>query len=377
MTVGVEIRGVCPDRFAGVREAFAGNFTTGQELGARFCAAIEGEVVVDLMAGWADRAASLAFGPDTLTPVFSTTKALAALMMARLVSQGRLAYGQRVAEIWPEFAQAGKGEITVEQCLSHQDGLAAFVEPIDPALWFDWEAITEKIATMPPLWPPGTASGYHPVIFGYIVGEIFRRVDGRTLGTALRRDLGQTLGLDLWIGLPDAEHGRVAQMQRPPAMADLGELTPLRRAAFLQPWSSPGGRDTGAWRRAEIPSANGHATADSLARIAGVMACDGVLDGREVLVPGAAAAMARERIRGPDLVLPFTLAWGAGVLRNDPVGVYGPGMQSVGHSGWGGSCVMADPERRLSAAYVMNRQSACLIGDPRSRRLIEALYACV
>ena len=372
---GVEIRGVCPVRFARVREAFAGAFAAGQELGARFCVAIEGEVVVDLMGGWADRAASVAFGPDTLTPVFSTTKALAALMMARLVSQGRLAYGQRVAEIWPEFAQAGKGEITIEQCLSHQDGLAAFLEPIDPALWFDWEAIVARIAAMAPLWPPGTASGYHPVTFGYIIGEIFRRVDGRTLGTALRHDLGQPLGLDLWIGLPDAEHGRVAQMQRPPAMPDLGELTPVRRAAFLEPWSSPANRDTGAWRRAEIPSANGHATADSLARIAAVMACDGRLDGREVLAPGVAAAMERQRICGPDLVLPFTLAWGAGLLRNDPVGIYGPGMESVGHSGWGGSCLMADPERRLSAAYVMNRQSAHLIGDPRSRRLIEAVYA--
>ena len=377
MTGGLEIRGECPGRFAGVRQAFAANFAEDQELGARFCVAIEGEVVVDLMAGWADRAKSLAFGPDTLTPVFSTTKALAALMIARLVSQGRLAYGQRVAEVWPEFAQAGKGEITIEQCLSHQDGLAAFTEPMDPALWFDWEAITAKIAAMAPLWPPGTASGYHPVTFGYIAGEIFRRVDGRTLGAALRRDLAQPLGLDLWIGLPDAEHGRVAQMQRPSAMPDLGELTQVRRAAFLEPWSSPVNRDTGAWRRAEIPSANGHAAADALARIAGVMACDGKLDGHEVLAPGVAAAMARQRICGPDLVLPYTLAWGAGVLRNDPVGIYGPGMASIGHSGWGGSCLMADPERRLSAAYVMNRQSAYLIGDPRSRRLIEAVYAAL
>ena len=373
----LEIRGVCPPRFAPVREAFAANFAEGQELGARFCAAIEGEVVLDLLAGFADRDLTRPFGPDTLTPVFSTTKAVTALMIARLVSQGRLAYDQRVAEVWPEFAAAGKDQVTIEQCLSHQDGLAAFIQPIDPELWFDWPAITARIAGMAPLWPPGTASGYHPVIFGYVAGEIFRRVDGRTLGTALRQDLAQPLGLDLWIGLPDSEHDRVAGMRRPPRGPDLGPMTPLKQAAFLEPWSSPSGRDGAARRRAEIPSANGHATAEALARLAAVLACDGKLDGREVLAPGVAAQAARERILGPDLVLPFTLSWAAGLLRNPPNRIFGPTETSFGHYGWGGSCVMADPAQRLSAAYVMNRQSTALIGDPRAKRLLEAVYAAL
>ncbi len=377
MSDAVEIRGVCPVRYRAVRDAFVANFAEGRELGARFSAAVEGEVVIDLMAGVADRSTGRPFGPDTLTPIFSTTKAVTALMIARLVGQGRLDYGQRVAELWPEFAQAGKADITVEQCLSHQDGLAAFTDPMDVAEWFDWDRVTAKLAAMAPLWPPGTASGYHPVTYGYVAGEIFRRVDGRSLGTALRHDLAQPLGLDLWIGLPDAEHGRVATMQRPPAMPDLGPLTDLKRAAFLEPWSSPGGRDIAVWRRAEIPSANGHATAEALARLAAVLACDGMLDDRQVLEPGIAADVARQRIRGQDLVLPYTLAWGAGVLRNDPVMIYGPGRYTVGHSGWGGSCLMADPERRLSAAYVMNRQSPAIIGDPRPVRLIEALYEAI
>ncbi len=377
MSDAVEIRGVCPVRYRAVRDAFVANFAEGKELGARFSAAVEGEVVIDLMAGVADRSTGRPFGPDTLTPIFSTTKAVTALMIARLVGQGRLDYGQRMAELWPEFAQAGKADITVEQCLSHQDGLAAFTDPMDVAEWFDWDRVTAKLAAMAPLWPPGTASGYHPVTYGYVAGEIFRRVDGRSLGTALRHDVAQPLGLDLWIGLPDAEHGRVATMQRPPAMPDLGPLTDLKRAAFLEPWSSPGGRDIAVWRRAEIPSANGHATAEALARLAAVLACDGMLDDRQVLEPGIAADVARQRIRGQDLVLPYTLAWGAGVLRNDPVMIYGPGRYTVGHSGWGGSCLMADPERRLSAAYVMNRQSPAIIGDPRPVRLIEALYEAI
>ncbi len=374
MADAVEITGLCPPQFGAVWDAFAANFAENLELGARFSVALDGEIVVDLMAGWADRSMTTPFGPDTLAPVFSTTKAIAALLIARLVSQGRLRYGQRLAEVWPEFAQAGKGDITVEQCLSHQDGLAAFVQPMDPALWYDWDAVCALIAAMAPLWPPGTASGYHPVTFGYIAGEIFRRVDGRTMGAALRQDLAEPLDLDLWIGLPDAEHARVAQMRRPPAMPDLGEITELRRAAFLQPWSSPGERDTAAWRRAEIPSANGHATAPALARLAALLACEGSLDGQRLLAPGMAANVARERIFGPDLVLPFTLGWGAGLLCNRGLRIYGPDETSVGHSGWGGSCVMADAERGLSAAYVMNRQSTYLIGDPRPVRLLNALY---
>ena len=373
MADAVEITGLCPPQFGAVWDAFAANFAENLELGARFSVALDGEIVLDLMAGWADRAMTIPFGSDTLAPVFSTTKAIAALLVARLVSQGRLAWGQPVADVWPEFGQAGKAEVTVEQCLSHQDGLAAFVQPMDPALWYDWGGICSRIAAMEPLWPPGTASGYHPVTFGYIAGEIFRRVDGRTMGAALRQDLAEPFGLDLWIGLPDAEHARVAQMRRPPAMPDLGEITELRRAAFLQPWSSPGERDTAAWRRAEIPSANGHATAPALARLAALLACDGRLDSQQVLAPGIAAQVARERIFGPDLVLPFTLGWGAGVLRNHGLRIYGPDEASVGHSGWGGSCVMADPGRGLSAAYVMNRQSTHLIGDPRPVRLLRGL----
>ena len=374
MSGPVEIQGVCPARFTAVRDAFTANFAEDRELGARFAVAIEGEIVIDLWAGWADRAQTRPFGPDTLTPVFSTSKAIAALLIARLVSQGRLAYARPVAEVWPQFGQAGKAAITVEQCLSHQDGLAAFMEPIDPALWFDWDAVCAKLAAMAPLWPPGTASGYHPVTYGYIAGEIFRRVDGRSMGQALRQDLAEPFGLDLWIGLPDAEHDRVALMHRPPAAPDLGGLTPLRRAAFMEPWSSPSGRDTAAWRRAEIPSANGHATAPALARLMALIACDGKLDGRQALAPGVAAEVARQRILGPDLVLPFTLSWAAGLLRNAPNFIYGPGEASLGHYGWGGSCAMADPERQLSAAYVMNRQSTDLIGDPRPRRMLDALY---
>jgi CubicO group peptidase (beta-lactamase class C family) len=369
------IGGLCPPRFAAVRTAFEANFASGMELGARFALAIEGEIVVDLIGGWADRAQTRPFAPDTLTPVFSTTKALAAFMIARLVGDGRLDYGQRVAEVWPEFAAAGKADITLDTVMSHRAGLPGFAERMAASDWFDWDLICGRLAAMSPMWRPGERSGYHPVTFGYLAGEIFRRVDGRELGTALREDIAAPLGLDLWIGLPDAEHGRCADVRRPSSMPDLGAMNDAKQAAFFTPWASPGGVSQAEWRRAAIPSVTGHATAPALARLMAILAGDGALDGRRRLPASATRAAAASRGRGEDLVLPYEMAWGAGFIRNEGLGVYGPGRATFGHSGWGGSCAFADPERRLSGAYVMNRQSAELIADARARRLIGAAYA--
>lgn len=371
----LEIEGFALPRYGAVKDAFAANFEAGEELGARFTLVEAGEVVVDLMAGFADRKRVTPFGPRTLAAVFSTTKALAALMIARLVDQGRLDYGQTVASIWPEFGQAGKAAVTVEQAISHQAGLPGFPDPIDPALWADWDAICAKLAAMAPMWPPGSASGYHPVTVGYIVGEIFRRVDGRTIGTAFREDVAGPYGLDAWIGLPDGVEDRLAELQRPSALPEFGEINPATRAAFLAPWSSAAGKAGADYRRMEVPSTNGYATAEALAKVMGALANDGWLDGGEVLSPALIAEASRERIRGQDLVLPFDMSWAAGFMRNPPTFPWGPGTETFGHSGWGGACAFADPERRLGGAYVMNRQGTALMGDARPRRLIQAAYA--
>ncbi len=371
------INGFAGPPFGPVKDAFAANFAEDLELGARFTLVQGGEVVVDLMGGFADRAETIPFGAGTLCPVFSTGKAVAAVLIARLVAAGRLDYRTPVAELWPAFAQAGKGAITVEQALSHQAGLAGFADPIDPALWFDREAIAEALAALSPLWPPGSASGYHPGTFGILAQEIFRRVDGRSLGTALKEDLAEPLGLDIWIGLPEAEHGRVAEVRRPAGLPKFGQINPATRAAFLEPWSTPAGRPHADWMRAEFPAANTHATALALARLAGALADGGWLEGEVILPPALIAEMSRSRICGADLVLPFEICWGAGVMRNAPLFAWGPGAESFGHAGWGGSCLFADPERRLGGAYVMNRQSTALVGDARARRLIEAAYAAL
>jgi CubicO group peptidase (beta-lactamase class C family) len=375
--MSVEISGFAPARFAGVKDVFAASFAAGEELGARFTLVEAGEVVLDIWGGFADRKRTLAWDQRTLAPVFSTTKAVAALMIARLVDAGKLDYGQTVASVWPAFAQAGKDQVTIEQAISHQDGLPGFAEPMDPALWTDWDAICARLAAMAPMWPPGTASGYHPVTVGYIAGEIFRRVDGRSIGTAFREDIGDPFGLDLWVGLPDEADGRVAELVRPSALPDFGEINEATRAAFLAPWSSAAGKAGADYRRMEVPSTNGYATAEAFAKLMGALANDGWLDGGEILSPALIAEASRERIRGQDLVLPYVMSWAAGFMRNEINFPWGPGAQSFGHSGWGGSCAFADPERRLGGAYAMNKQGVALMGDERPKRLIEASYAAL
>lgn len=370
----VEITGLCPPAFAPVRDRFAAHFDQGLELGARFTACLDGEVVLDLMGGSADLAGTTPFGPGTLTPVFSTTKAVTAILVAGLVERGLVTYDTPVSEVWPAFGQAGKGAVTLGQMMSHQAGLAGFDVSADPAIWFEPEAVAARLAAQAPMWPLGTGSGYHPITFGYLAGEVFRRLDGRTIGTALREDIAGPHGLDVWIGLPDSEHGRCAQMRKPPAAPDLGRIDAIKTAAFLDRGSAPAGRGAADWRRAEMPGSNGHATAEALARLMSVVSGGGTLDGRAVLSAPTLAELTRERVRGPDKVVPFTFGWAAGLMRNEGLNAFGPGQQALGHYGWGGSMAMADPERGLSAAYVMNRQSVHLIGDPRPVALMDALY---
>jgi CubicO group peptidase (beta-lactamase class C family) len=291
-----DVQGLSPDRFARVREAFAANFDEGRELGARFAACIEGEVVLDLRAGFADRARTKPFGENTLTPVFSTTKAVGTLLIARCVDDGRLDYDQPVADVWPEFAAAGKGAATVAQLLSHQCGLPGFAGPMDPAEWFDWDATCARLAAMEPMWPIGSASGYHPVTWGYLAGEVFRRVDGRTMGTALREDFAEPFGLDLWIGLPDSEHARVAEMKRPNALPSMGERTSaaggLRHALGGAGRARRGGLAAG--RDPVGQRARHRAGAGADHERAGVR---GELDGRDMLLPTTIEAAAQERIQ--------------------------------------------------------------------------------
>lgn len=361
--------------FEPVRAAFDSLFEEGLELGAGFAAIRDGQTLVDLWGGFRDRKQTAAWTRDTLVPVYSTTKPIAAMVVALLCDAGDLSYDMPVAEVWPEFAAEGKGAVTVAQALSHQAGLPGFIEPIDPTLWLDPPALAAALAPLAPLWPPGAASGYHPLTWGYIVGEIVRRVSPRSLGTILREDICAPRGIDFHIGLPDSEHARCAEVVRPTRLPDLGEITPIKRAAFLEKWSAPD-RGGPAWRRVEIPSANGHGGAHAVAQLYAFFAERGAIGGERLVSRGTFAEAVAPRVGGPDLVLPFTLDWRAGVLGNSN-GFYGPNRDALGHSGWGGSCAFGDPATGVSAAYVINKQSHHLMGDPRAQKLIEALYQCL
>ena len=361
--------------FEPVAETFLQNFDDGQELGAGFAAFKDGACILDIQAGFTDRKSTTPWTDKTLVPVYSVSKGVSALIVAMLVDRGLIDYDAPLSKYWPEFAAHGKDTVTVAEALSHQAGVPGFVEPIDPELWLDPPALCARLAQEPPQWTPATGSGYHPLSWGYIAGELVARVSGKSLGTLLREEVCAPLDIDFHIGLPASEHDRCADLKRPGAFPDLGEITDIRRSAFLTKWASPN-RGGAAWREIEIPSANGHGTARSVAQLYGAYANAGQIDGKPLFNTETYAALTRPRTAGPDRVLPFDLTFGAGIMRNSNL-AFGPDDTALGHSGWGGSAAFGDPSRNLSAAYVMNRQSNILLGDPRPTGLFSSLYGCL
>jgi CubicO group peptidase (beta-lactamase class C family) len=362
--------------FDAVGEAFAENFEAGLELGACFAVIAGGETVVDIRGGHSDKAKETPWTEDTLACIYSSGKAVLTLLMAREVSNGKLDYDAPVAQYWPDFAAAGKESITVAQVLSHQAGLCGFPEAMPPETWLDWDAICAKLAAMAPLWPPGTANGYHPQTVGFIAGELLRQVTGRTVG-ALVAEIAEAHGLNIYCGMGEAEAARAAYMPKPPKAPDLGPMNEFKQFAFLKPWSAPARVSREAWMAAELPASNMHADARALAAFVHPLANDGKdVAGARVLSAPAVEAALKERIRGDDLVLPFHLSWSAGLMRNINRH-FGPNENAYGHAGFGGSCVVIDPENNLTAAYVMSKMSPYLVGDPRAVRLLDAVYAAL
>lgn len=369
------ISGFTAPGFEPVQETFEANFAEDQELGAGFSVFLDGELIVDLHGGFADRRKEKPWDDRTIVPVYSTTKPIAALVLASLIDALPAGYETPVADLWPDFGANGKDSVTLAQMVSHQAGLPGFVEPIDPTLWLDPAACAAALAPLPPLWDLGTAHGYHPLSWGYLIGEVVKRIDGRSLGTILREDLAGPAEIDFQIGTPAADHDRVAEIMRPRALPDLGELNEATKVAFLTKWAAPD-RGGAIWREIEIPSANGIGTAKAVAELYGIYAHGGELRGRRVISEAAFDALTQSRVKGQDLVLPYVTEFAAGVIRNN-LGLYGPNPETLCHSGWGGSLALGDPDRKMSAAYVMNRQSNSLQADPRATRLVNSLYGCL
>ena len=392
------VSGWCEPRFAAVREQFELNFSQRGETGAALCLTVGGTIVADLRGGWTDAAHRLPWSADTLVNVFSVGKGMLAACLARLVGQGLLAPDAPVARYWPQFGAAGKDEITVRQLLSHQAGLPAVRAALPAGSGLDWQLMTSALAAEEPWWPPGSGHGYHVNTFGYLGGELIRRITGLTPGEYLQRELAGPLGADVHIGLPPAEHYRVADFAWPIAQPDAaggpGELTgnvPGERApgdrmpihqmaltAYFNPpdFSGAGIVNTPAWRSAQMPSANMHATAAGIARIYAALAAGGALDGVRIVARGALAAAVEEQVYGRDLVLERPSRFGLGFQLTHPERPFGRGERCFGHFGAGGAVGFCDPDVELAFGYVTN-QMGPRWRNPRNTALMDACYACL
>ena len=303
MSGEIPIGGTCDSRFARVREAFVENFTKHGERGGAATIALHGKPVVDLWGGYADVARTKEWEEDTIVNVFSVCKALNAIAVLRLVEQGKIDLDAPVARYWPEFAANGKDAITVRTVLAHRAGLVALRDPLPDTAMLDWPLITKLIANEKPWWEPGTAHGYHVNTFGFLTGEIVRRVSGKSIGRFLRDEVWTPLEADMHIGAPAHTHHRVAEFQWPgsppkPGFADDHEL--MRWNAYWNPAGFSGGRwvNTQEWRAAEVPSTNGHANARSIARVYSALAAGGTIDGVSVLSKEMLGEATREHSGG-------------------------------------------------------------------------------
>jgi CubicO group peptidase (beta-lactamase class C family) len=379
MAPPVDVHGECEARFAKLRDAFRRSFAEDRETGASVAVVLDGRPVVDLWGGHTDPARTRPWERDTLVNLYSTTKGMTALCAHVLVDRGRLDLDAPAARHWPEFAQAGKGEIPVRQLLCHQAGLPGLRRKIDPEDLHDWERMTGWLAAEEPWWKPGSMHGYHALTFGWLVGEIVRRISGRSLGTFFREEIAEPLGLDLHIGLGPEHDSRVAELI--PIPLDQQAASPLfakrdsiGAKVLSNPRVHPKQTRTRAWRGAEIPAANGHGNARAIARLYGALARGGEIDGVRVIREAALAEAAREHASGPDAVLLLPMHWGAGFIVNGHRVIYGPNPRSFGHSGYGGSFGFADPDAKLAVGYAMNRMGNAVAGDHRTLDLIRAAY---
>lgn len=381
------VHGHCDDRFTAVRTAFEENFRDRAELGAAVSVSVGGETVVDLWGGWADAARTRPWERDTLVNVWSTTKGPTALCAHILADRDLLDLDAPVAVYWPEFAAAGKEKVLVRHLLSHRAGLSGLREPHSLAELCDWELTTERLAATEPWWEPGTVSGYHAFTYGFLVGEVVRRVSGLLPGAFLEREVTGPLGIDFTIGLPEKEAGRAAELVHPPVVstseqaAIFAQLAPAAIAALTNPVAGPAEANTPEWRAAEIPAANGHGTARAVAALYGIFAGRGSYGGHRVLSPEAAERVREGQGSCRDLVLGAGLGndteLGLGLWLSGADGSYGPNPRAFGHDGFGGSCGLADPESGVSLGYVMNRMGPHIANDPRKKALVDALYSAL
>ena len=371
------IEGFAVEGFGPVADAFAANFTEGLEVGAACCVYVDGRPVVDLWAGLADPATGMPWREDTPTVIFSISKALLAVLAHQQVEDGRLDLDRPIAEYWPEFAQAGKSAIPVRWVLNHRAGLMAVDRNLSLDEVLAWTPVIKAIEVQAPLWEPGSTWQYHPLTFGWLIGEVLRRITGRTPGDLLRSRVVDPLHLDLWLGLPEAEEPRVANRVRAVDEATEEPDSVVERARTMG--SAFAGSLAAVFndRRihsAEVPAAGAIGTAQALAKMMAATVAE--VAGIRLLRPDTVAGLIRPESESPSWLGTESVQerFSAGfMLDSDACRLLGPA--SFGHDGAGGELAFADIEHRVGFGYVASQMGDA--DDPRAHRLVTALRSCL
>ena len=369
------IHGTTDPKFAKVKEAFASSFADGLEHGAALAVMLDGKLVVDLWGGHADKAKMRPWARDTIVNVWSATKGVVATAVAMAVERGKLSYDLPIANTWPEFAVGGKEHITLNQTMSHTSGLNGVNVPISENDLIAWTPYVNALAAMQPNWKPGEHCAYHALSYGHLAGEPLRRASGKSVGQFVRDDIAGPLGVDFFIGVPEAEDHRCAEMIDGAGCNDwigLVQSSPYPQGC-LNPTPVATSPNHRRWRAAKIPGGNGHGDALSLATIYGDIC------GRQSKLITAATRQeaSRVRFRGMDESFASPTCWGAGFRLEDETYGAKASKQTIGHGGWGGTMAFGDPAARLGFAYVTNNMLGFETLDPRRQRVVEALYAAI
>ncbi len=379
-----QVQGLCGEAYSDVKESFRQNLDEGADIGASFAVTRDGETIIDIWGGYQDEARKKLWQADTIVNVYSTTKTLAALCLHLLSDRGEVALDAPVSRYWPEFAQNGKEKVEVRHFLSHASGLPGFDEPTTQEDLYDWEKITDRLARQAPWWEPGTQSGYHAITQGFLIGEVVRRVSGRTIGQFLADEITGPLGTDFHIGTGAEHDARIGELIPPEdeeaARAGIsltGEFGKIAVRVMTNPTIEALTSRTQGWRRAEIPAANGHGNARAVAETLSVLANDGAARGKTLLTRAGARRILELQTDGFDAVLGIPVRWGLGYALPSELVPIGPNPHSCFWGGYGGSFAMVDMDARVTISYVMNRMVASLLDQTRVARLVMSFYGAL
>ena len=376
MTPTTSVSGTCDSAFGSVRDALGVNLESGEELGASIAINLDGQTVVDVWGGWRDQERTQPWEPDTIVNVWSSTKTVTSLAIMMLVSRGQLDVHAPVARYWPEFAAAGKEHVEVRHVLSHTSGVSGLDQPAAVEDLYDWNTSTARMAAQAPWWEPGTASGYHALNYGHLLGEVLRRVTGRSLKQFVAEEIAGPLGADFQIGAAAVDTQRIAPVVPPPPLPfDLAAMDPTSPVVrtFTGPPVDANSANTPAWRAADIGAANGHGNARSVARMLSAVTLDGRVDGHQLLSADAISLIFEQQSDGVDLVLGLPLRFGIGYGLPQPVSIpYIPTGRVCFWGGWGGSLIVMDLDRRLTFAYMMNSMAPGIVGSTRAEAYMRA-----